>query len=93
MSGSTKASVERKETKVNIAFDKIARITEELRLCRNRATQIKSKLYGSTPEDSAKSEEATKNPVFFDRLSDELLTLQNIASGLKISLDEINENL
>lgn len=82
-----------KETKVNIAFGKIARITEELKLCRNRATQIKSKLYGSTPDDSAKSEEAIKNPVFFDRLSDELLTLQNIASGLKMTLDEINENL
>lgn len=93
MDESSRACTEGKETKVIIAFDKIARITEELRLCRNRATQIKSKLYGATPEDTAKSEEPARNPIFFDRLSDELLTLKNIIGGLKVTLDEINNNL
>lgn len=82
-----------KETKVKTIFNKVARITEELRVCVDRATSIKVKLYGHSPETDAKCEEVPSNPVFFDRLSDELHTIKNIVAGLKATLEEINENL
>lgn len=90
----SRACVEGKETKGTVTFGKVARLTEDLRICRDMAKSIKVKLYGHSPEESGqKSEETPTNPVFFDRLFDELHTLKDIAAGIKVTLSEINENL
>lgn len=94
MDDSANTATEGKETKATITFNKVATLTEELRICRDIAKSIRVKLYGHSPENKeAQSEVAQKNPVFFDHLFDDLLTLKNIVGGIKATLNEISGNL
>lgn len=94
MEESTRASVEAKETKVTITFDRASEVKENLRMAVEQAQAIQSKLYGKEPADKAKSTaEATSPSSFFDKIFEELHILKSIAVDLKVMLENINEKL
>lgn len=94
MNGSSKASMEGKDTKVTQTFNKAEEVKENLRMAVVQAKAIRSKLYGEEPEQETKNtaEVVNKNS-FFGKIREELHVMKTIATELRVMLEGINENL